>query len=402
MIIENSMYFALGILAAGLLALMIMPLISRRTARLTRKRIEAATPITLTEFKADKDQLRAEFAMSTRRLEMNVETLRNRLTEQLNEINTKKANISTLKNDRHEQTIIVSELEDREEKLRNRILETEKEASALAQKLRTRDRELADSSQNLSQTQATLKEVKKNSIEDAKRERAKENQDVRTRQDNYAKDMAEVKLMLESERRRADFLEEQVERMATHATEDGDRAKVRNETIDKLRNKVAQKEQTIAQQDDEVTQAEAKIASAESRLNALLQKAEKTLDKADEDSKELTSQNSILEKELSELRNQVSSVEETVLNDWDSERLEQRFMRERLNDIANNVSKLIHDIDGDAIPVADPSVMSRARQKADTAANVPKTKLRRRKPGQKKTGGISSRMEALRDIQTSH
>ena len=35
----------------------------------------------MSEFRADKDQLRAEFALSTRRLEMNVEALRRRLSE---------------------------------------------------------------------------------------------------------------------------------------------------------------------------------------------------------------------------------------------------------------------------------------------------------------------------------
>src|SRR6478672_5727161 len=76
--IENIMYFALGGLAASLLALAILPAVWRRAVRLTKKRIEAATPITMSEFRADKDQLRAEFALSTRRLEMNVEPLRMR------------------------------------------------------------------------------------------------------------------------------------------------------------------------------------------------------------------------------------------------------------------------------------------------------------------------------------
>ena len=64
MSIESMMYFALGALAAGLVMLLIMPAIWRRAVRLTKKRIEAATPITLAEFRADKDQLRAQFALS--------------------------------------------------------------------------------------------------------------------------------------------------------------------------------------------------------------------------------------------------------------------------------------------------------------------------------------------------
>ncbi len=64
--IENIMYFVLGLLvSAGLVALTIMPAVWRRAVRLTKKRIEAATPMTMAEFRADKDQLRAEFALST-------------------------------------------------------------------------------------------------------------------------------------------------------------------------------------------------------------------------------------------------------------------------------------------------------------------------------------------------
>jgi hypothetical protein len=79
MLIENAMYFALGALVTALIGLVLLPAVWRRAVRLTKRRIEAATPITMAEFRADKDQLRAEFALSTRRLEMNVEQLRKRL-----------------------------------------------------------------------------------------------------------------------------------------------------------------------------------------------------------------------------------------------------------------------------------------------------------------------------------
>ena len=82
------MYFALGLLTAGLLAVLVTPAIWRRATRLTRQRIERSVPMTLAEIEADKDQLRAEFAMSTRRLEMSIERLREKTTEQIIEINT--------------------------------------------------------------------------------------------------------------------------------------------------------------------------------------------------------------------------------------------------------------------------------------------------------------------------
>jgi chromosome segregation ATPase len=142
MLIENIMYFALGLLVAGLIALVVMPAVWNRAVRLTKRRIEAATPITLAEFRADKDQLRAEFALTTRRLEMNVETLRKRLAEQLSDANQKRADLGVLKAEREQHLLTVQELEARQADLQARVSELEKENTDLAQRLRMRERDL--------------------------------------------------------------------------------------------------------------------------------------------------------------------------------------------------------------------------------------------------------------------
>ena len=64
--IEPIMYLAIGFLVSMLFGLMIVPLVHNRAVRLTTKRMEAATPLSMAEIQADKDQLRAEFAMSAR------------------------------------------------------------------------------------------------------------------------------------------------------------------------------------------------------------------------------------------------------------------------------------------------------------------------------------------------
>jgi hypothetical protein len=89
--IEPIIYFALGFLIASLLGLVIVPLVHARAVRLTGKRLEAATPVSMAEIQADKDQLRAEFAMSTRRLEMSVEQLKAKTTGQLAELGPRRA-----------------------------------------------------------------------------------------------------------------------------------------------------------------------------------------------------------------------------------------------------------------------------------------------------------------------
>ncbi len=87
--IESIMYFGIGFLFAALSVLVVVPLVHGRAVRLTTRRLEAATPASMAETLADKDQLRAEFAMSTRRLEMSVDQLKTKNASQLAELGKK-------------------------------------------------------------------------------------------------------------------------------------------------------------------------------------------------------------------------------------------------------------------------------------------------------------------------
>src|SRR3954464_10022089 len=147
--IENIMYFALGLLAAALVALAIMPAVWRRAVRLTKRRIEAATPITMAEFRADKDQLRAEFALSTRKLEMTIETLRKRMADQVADVDRKRTDLGALKAERDQHGVVVAELEAREAEIRARLAELERDNTDLAQRLRMREREVSSRNEDL-------------------------------------------------------------------------------------------------------------------------------------------------------------------------------------------------------------------------------------------------------------
>lgn len=84
--IEPIMIFGIGFLVAALCALLILPLVHNRAVRLTKKRLEAAAPLSMAEMQADKDQLRAEFAMATRRLELLIEHLKSENASQFAEL----------------------------------------------------------------------------------------------------------------------------------------------------------------------------------------------------------------------------------------------------------------------------------------------------------------------------
>src|SRR6187397_2646057 len=102
--VEPIMFFGLGFLAASLVGLIIIPFVHNRAVRLTTRRLEAATPLSMAEIQADKDQLRAEFAMSARRLEMSVEQLKNKTTSQLAELGKKSDAINRMKIELGERT----------------------------------------------------------------------------------------------------------------------------------------------------------------------------------------------------------------------------------------------------------------------------------------------------------
>jgi chromosome segregation ATPase len=95
--IESIMFFSAGFLVASLLGLALISSVHHRAVRLTQRRLEDAIPVSLTEIQADRDKLRAEFAMSIRRLEMTVEQLEATVTNQRGEIARKGEAIARLK-----------------------------------------------------------------------------------------------------------------------------------------------------------------------------------------------------------------------------------------------------------------------------------------------------------------
>src|SRR5256886_9272785 len=123
--VEPLMYFGLGFLIASLVGLVIVPLVHARAVRLTARRLEAATPVSMTEIQADKDQLRAEFAMSTRRLEMSVDQLKAKTTSQLAELGKKTDAINRLKAELGEKTATIFALEARDRNLRDQLRRSE-------------------------------------------------------------------------------------------------------------------------------------------------------------------------------------------------------------------------------------------------------------------------------------
>src|SRR5262249_2564183 len=150
--VEPIMFVAIGFLVAGLLVIGVIPLVHARAVRLTMRRLEALTPLSMAEIQADKDQLRAEFAMSTRRLQMTVDQMKAKATNQLADIGKKSEAIGRLKLELGEKTAALFALEAKEKQLNEDLHGLRDDLAGKLATLEERERTLATTQAELTQT----------------------------------------------------------------------------------------------------------------------------------------------------------------------------------------------------------------------------------------------------------
>jgi chromosome segregation ATPase len=374
MVLENLMYFALGLLIAALAALIVLPAVWRRAVRLTKKRIEAATPITMSEFRADKDQLRAEFALQTRRLEMTVETLRKRLADQLRDVNRSKLEMDGLDGERSKHQQITKEFEEREAAQRQRVLALDKEIADLSQKLRKRERELADKVAQIEQAREAggHKPQRVFMLDGARLSGA------------YDTDVATLLARLEDARTEASEARQRAEALATRPTDA--KAAATGMTAELDHDEV-----------DDLQRAEAHMADAEERVTSLL--AETAGSAENSPAGAHLAERLSYESELAETQAKVAAVERDVIADWQTDRIDKDALRNRLGEIATGVSRLVHALDGTERSQGQPSdetLYERVQKFVGAADAIEPTPPGRVRPP---TGLVSDRLTALGELR---
>jgi chromosome segregation ATPase len=173
-VIQSLLLFCFGFLCAALIALLVAPAFWRRAARLTERRIRATVPLTLNEIQAEKDGLRAEFAMSTRRLEMKAKSLQDRTASQTVEIERGRAELRQAAEERERLREDVAALETKKAELEAALKTGDEERAALSGEIEAINVRLADKDAEISRldlaaTDASL-EVSNRQIELAARE----------------------------------------------------------------------------------------------------------------------------------------------------------------------------------------------------------------------------------------
>jgi len=161
-VIESIMYIGIGFLIAGLFVIGVIPLVHARAERLTARRMEALNPLSMAEIQADKDLQRADFAMSTRRLEMNVEQLKVKNTNHMTEIVKKSEAIGRLKLELGEKITVLFALESKEKQLMEELEGFKSDLSSKSAALIEAETVLSETRAELAQVTVNYREVSVN------------------------------------------------------------------------------------------------------------------------------------------------------------------------------------------------------------------------------------------------
>ena len=397
--VEPIMYLAIGFLVSMLLGLMIVPLVHNRAVRLTTKRMEAATPLSMAEIQADKDQLRAEFAMSARRLEMSVDQLKSKTTSQLAELGKKSDAINRMKLELGEKNATIFSLEAREKAMKEQLRATEEEFAAKTEALRTAEQalndkqnelaklntELSDRSMMAESRQVELIAVRaqidelKNRVTDAEKEFSTTQarlQEERGESEKATRELGEARSRVENLSQRVTDLDRQLILQVKEAEMLGNR-------VNDLEARLATQGKLLAERDYENKQLRQANEAAERTAGELRGEIaalggggkSPAFEKLRTEKAAVEEQLRIARDERAKLQRDINAIQQQAESSWATERMENALLRERINDIAAEVAKLAMQLEGPNSPIeamlaAEPAIPPMAARPANGALPI--------------------------------
>lgn len=385
--IEPIMYFGIGFLVAALVGLVVIPLVHGRAVRLTMRRLEAATPLSMAEIQADKDQLRAEFAMSTRRLEVAVEGLRAKSTSQLAELGKKGDAINRLKIELGEKTATIFALEARDKALRDQLRVTEEEFAVKTSAMLDAQRALTEKETELAKMVAALDEQSsvneaqkvdlvslKTQVDALKSRLDDASNELRTVEDRRDAERVELKAAtqeLSEERGKVENLGRRVGELEHALVAQTTEAEILGRRAQDMENRLGEQTRLLTESEVELKHMRADMESAR-KTEADLRTAIAELDsRASSATQQLRAENAQLLAELERTRDERDSVTRDLAalkreadEIWASERIENSLMRERINDVAAEIAKLASALEGPNSPIDAILAAETARDRA--------------------------------------
>ena len=395
--VEPIMYLAIGFLVSMLFGLMIVPLVHNRAVRLTTRRLEAATPLSMAEIQADKDQLRAEFAMSARRLEMSVDQLKNKTTSQLAELGKKSDAINRMKIELGEKNATIFSLEAREKAVKEQLRATEEEFTAKTEALRDAEQALKDKQNDLAKINAELSDRSmmaesrqvelvavraqidelKNRVGDAEKEFAA----TQARLEQERGESEKATHELNEARSRVENLSQRVTDLDRQLIVQVKEAEMLGNRVNDLEARLATQGKLLAERDFENNQLRQAHEAAE-RTTRELRAEIATLNEGGNSPaiEKLRSEKAAVEEQLriarderAKLQRDINAIQQQAESSWATERMENALLRERINDIAAEVAKLAMQLEGPNSPIeamlaaTDPAVPAKVAKPANGA-----------------------------------
>jgi chromosome segregation ATPase len=338
------------------------------------KRLEASTPLSITEIRADKDQLRAEFAMSTRRLEMSVEKMKAKTTNQLAELGKKTDAINQLKKELGEKTATIFALEARDKTLRDQLRATEEEFQIKSSGLREAERHHADKESELTKLLGELGE--RSLLADSQRA---EIAALRTQVEaykasvaDYERSVAETEHRLSRERADAEAAANELADARGRVGDLGGRvselerqlfvqqteAEVLNRRVQELETRLGEQGRMLAERDYQVDRLHSELEAAhktESDLRGELAvsgtRSSTSVDRFRAEIAQLEAQLAAALDERTKLQGEISTMKRDAESTWAAERVENALLRERINDVAAEVARLTAALEGPGSPI---------------------------------------------------
>jgi len=372
--VEPIMYIAIGFLIAGLLVIGVIPLVHARAERLTMRRMEAMTPLSMAEIQAEKDQLRAEFAMSTRRLEMAVEQLKAKTTNQLTEIGKKSDAIGRLKLELGEKTAALFALEAKGRQLTDELRDTRDDLDSNSSTLAETERALANARAELAQVTADLNrgsvdstgqrvellalraqaEALKGQI-DGYETRTRELQERLRSKSEEAQSLSNV---LAEERARADAMSGRCAELDSQLMEQTTESEILGRRVEQLRAHLEQQARFVADREfnadrlpNEASSAQKLVSEVHSTPADAEDRHRAAIDAIRAEKDALSAQLQQSQTERGHLERELAALQHSTEAGWRNERAENALLRERINDVAAEVARLTAALEGSGSPI---------------------------------------------------
>jgi chromosome segregation ATPase len=374
LLLEPSMYFAIGFLLAALLSLPLMGAIHRRAARLTSRHLDSRLPLSVDELRAEKDLLRSDFAVATTRLQSTLDDTRAKFAAQSVEIGRQGTAVASLKTALGEKAQTIAAIEAREAALKERLRETEHEHAAKAislddarralagkeaelARLSTAidDRELVTDHQGLELARARVNvEALKATVVELNREvdgLSERLAHARGESETATRELADERGKVENLGRRVGELEQHLAAQTTEAEILGRRAH-------DLETRLGEQSRLLTQSEFELKQVRGEIETAR-KTEGDLRSAIAELDgRANSTGEKLKAERDQLQAELDRTRSErdglareLGTMKRETEENWASERVENALLRERINDVAAEVARLASALEGPNSPI---------------------------------------------------